>query len=89
MFHQGDLAGAVSLVHAADLRDGDVAFVDDGEEVLAAEVVEQGVGGLAGLAGVKVHGVVLDAGAKAHGLEHLEVVAGALLQTLGLQQLAA
>jgi hypothetical protein len=39
------LAGAVALVLAADLGDGDVGLVDDGQ-VVVGEVVEQGVGGL-------------------------------------------
>ena len=33
--------------------------------------------------------VVLDAVAKAHGLEHLEIIIGTLLQALGLKQLVS
>ena len=82
------LAGAVGGVLAADLGDGLVALVGDREEVVR-EVVEQGVGGLAGGAAVEVAGVVLDALAVADLAYHLHVVAGALLQALGFQEAAA
>ena len=81
------LAGHVAVVHAAQLRDGDVALVDDAEEILR-EVVEQRVRRRAGRAAVQVARVVLDAGAEADLADHLQVVAGALLQALGLEQLA-
>ena len=86
VFGQGDLAGAVALVHAADLRHRDVGLVDDAEEVLR-EVVDEGVGRLARRAAVQMPRVVLDAGAKSHGLQHLQVVVHAHLQALGLQEL--
>ena len=85
MVHEGHLARPVALVHAADLRDRHMALVDDAEHV-AGEVVDQRVGRLAGLAAIEVATVVLDAGAEAHGLEHLEVVGGAGGQALGLEQ---
>ena len=83
---EGDLAGAVALVHAADLRHRDVGLVDDAEEVLG-KVVDERVGRLAGRTPVDVARVVLDAGAKSHGLQHLQVVVHAHLQALGLEQL--
>ena len=42
--HQGPLARHVALVHGADLRDGDVGFVDDQQEVVG-EVVDAGSAG--------------------------------------------
>ena len=83
---EGDLAGAVALVHAADLRHRDVGLVDDAEEVLR-EVVDEGVGRLARRTAVQMARVVLDAGAKSHGLQHLQVVVHAHLQTLSLKKL--
>ena len=81
------LAGHVTFVHPADLRDGHVGLVDDDEEVLG-EVVEQAVGrGTAGAA-VHVHRVVLDARAGADLPHHLDVVRRAHPQALGLEQLA-
>ena len=86
VLHQRDLARAVTLMHAADLRHRHVALVDDAEHVLG-EVVDQGIGRLARLAAVEVARVVLDAVAEPHGLEHLEVVGGALCEALGLEEL--
>src|SRR5205809_1290168 len=51
------------------------------------KVVEQRVRRLAGRAPVEVAAVILDAGAKAHLLEQLDVVARALLEPLRLEQL--
>ena len=82
-----DLARAVALVHAADLRHGHVALVDDAQEVFR-EVVDERVRRLAGRAAVHVPRVVLDAGAEPHRLEHLQVVVHAHLQPLGLEQFA-
>ena len=64
MLDEGVLAGPVALVLAVQLRDGDVALVDDEQPVLG-EVVEQRVGRLARRAPVEVAAVVLDAGAAA------------------------
>ena len=87
MLDEGLLARAVPGVLAADLGHGHVALVDHDQEVLR-EVVEQGVGPLAGRAAVEVGRVVLDARAHAGLLEHLEVVLGARAQPLGLEELA-
>ena len=65
-----------------------MALVDDAEHVLR-EVVDKREGRLAGFAAVEMARVVLDAVAEAHGLEHLEVVVGALLQALRLEQLVS
>src|SRR5206468_133238 len=58
------LAGSISSVHTADLRNGDVALVDD-EQVVFGEVVEERVGRLPRGPAVQVPRVVLDAGAEA------------------------
>ena len=67
--------------------DGDVALVDEDQGVVG-EVFEQGRRRLAGLAAGEVARIVLDAGAGAGGLHHLEVEEGALLEALGLEQAA-
>ena len=87
MFDEGDLATAIALMHAADLWDGYMRFIDDGEEVLA-EVVDERVGRLARLPSVEVPRVVLDAAREPHRFEHLEVVVHAHLEPLRLEQLA-
>ena len=81
------LAAAVAGEHAANLRQGDVRFVDDQEEIFGEEVDER-VRRLARLAAGEPAGVVLDAGAVADLAQHLEVVAAAGLEPLGFEQLA-
>ena len=81
------LAAAVAEVHAADLRQRDVRFIDDEQEVLGEEVDER-VRRLARLAAGEPAGVVLDAGAVADFAEHVEVVAAARAEPLGFEQLA-
>ena len=81
------LARAVAAVHAAELRDRDVALVDDQQRVLG-QVVDQRRRRLARLAAGEVARVVLDALAEADALHHLEVEARALLEPLRLDQLA-
>ncbi len=83
VLHQRLLARAVTLEHAADLRQGDVRFVDDGQKALG-EKVDQNPRALTGLAAAQVPGVVLDAGAVAHLLHHLQVVLGAGRKALRL-----
>ena len=87
MLGQGDLAAAVSFVHAADLRHRHMALVDDAQEIVR-EIVDERVRGLSGLTSVEMPGVVLDAAAKSHGLQHLKIIVHAHLQPLGLKQLA-
>ena len=65
----------------------DVALVGEDDGVVG-DVLEEGRRRLAGLAAGQVARVVLDAVAGAGGLEHLEVEVGALLEALGLEQLA-
>ena len=84
---QRALALEVALVHAADLRHRDVALVDEQDGVLG-DVLEQGRRRLAGRAAGQVARVVLDARAGARGHDHLEVGDRALLDPLGLEQLA-
>ena len=67
---------------------GDVALVEDDEEVLR-EVVEQRVRRLARGATVEVARVVLDPRARPDLAHHLEVVRGAHAEALRLEQLAA
>jgi hypothetical protein len=85
---QGQLAGPVAGVHAADLGDGDMGLVDDGQEV-PGEIIQQGEGRLAGRAAGQVAGVVLDAGAVAELAQHLEIVKGPLFDAGRFDGLAA
>ena len=64
-----------------------MALVDEDQRVVG-DVFEQRRRRIAGLAAGEIARIVLDAGAGAGGLQHLEVEAGALLQPLGFEQAA-
>ncbi len=81
------LPAAIAVVHRANLRDGDVAFVDNQQEVIA-EVVHQRVRPVARRPAVEVPGIVLDSLAETNLQQHLDVVLRPGRQTLGLQKLA-
>ncbi len=87
MFHQYRLAGLVAVVHGAELRDGDVGFVDDRQEI-AGEVTQECCRLRTGGASAEVAGIVFDAGAVADFLEHFHVIHGAHFDALGFQQFA-
>ena len=87
IFGERCLAVEVAPEHAADLRDGDVAFVDEDQRIVR-QVFEQGGRRFAGLAAREVARIVLDARAGARRHHHLDVEHGALLEALGLQQAA-
>ena len=86
VLHQRHLAGAVALVHAANLRHRDMALVDNAKHVLG-EVIDKRKRRFSGAAPIEVTRIVLDARAKTHRLEQLKVVIGSLLQALRLEQL--
>jgi hypothetical protein len=75
------------MVHAAHLRHGLMAFVDDQQRIVG-EVIEQCRWRLAGGAAGEMPGVVLDAVAVADLLHHLEIEHGPLMQALRLEHLA-
>ena len=83
---QRGLAAAVARVHRAHLGEGDVGLVDEGDELLG-KVVDEDARPLPGLPAGEGGRVVLDARAIAHLLEHLEIVLGAALEALGLDEL--
>ena len=85
VLNQHLLAGLVAVVHGLQLGAGDMAFIHHQQPILR-EVIDQAFRRGAGGPASQVAGVVFDAVAIAHLLEHLQVVGGALLQPLGLQQ---
>ena len=87
VFDERGLAAAVAAVHRSYLGYGDVAFVNDKQEIVG-EIVEQAEGTRAGLSAVKVAAIVLDAAAVAELLNHLDVVVDALFEAFGLEVLA-
>src|SRR5690606_32545156 len=86
MLHQCRLAGTVSVVHRADLRNSRVRLVDE-EQVIVWEEIKQRVRSRPWGATAEGLAVVLDARAVAHLEEHLDVVASSRVETLGLEQL--
>ena len=62
MFGQGHLATKVTFVHRPDLRNRDMRFVDDEEEVLR-EVVDEAIGRAPLLTAIDMAGVILDTSA--------------------------
>ena len=87
IIHQGAFAGIVAAVHRPQLGQHDVTLVHEQQKVLGKIVQQRGGGGARGAA-AEHRGVVFNALAHAHFLEHFHVVAGALGDPLGLQQLA-
>ena len=87
MLGEGELAPVVARYMPPICGTLDVALVGEDDGVVG-DVLEEGGGRLAGLAPGQVARVVLDAGAGAGRLQHLEVEGGALLQPLRLEQLA-
>jgi hypothetical protein len=82
---QDALAVEVAAEHAADLRHRDVALVDDQQRIFG-EILEQRGRRLARLAAGEIARIVLDAGAGACGLQHLDIEQRALLEPLRLEQ---
>src|SRR4029077_10112136 len=85
VFGERRLAAEVAAIHAAELRDGDVALVADHQRVVG-HVFEQRRRRLARFAAGEVARIVLDAGATAGRFHHFEIEDGALLEPLRLEQ---
>ncbi len=85
--HQVLLAAAVAVPHAVHLGDGGMAFVDEEQEV-ARKIIKQRRRGLARQPAGEVARVVFNAVAVAHGLDHFEIEAGALVDALRLYHAA-
>ena len=87
VFDEHLLARMVAAVHGPDLRDGHVALVDEGDEIIR-EIVDQTERAHALCTAVEISRIVLDARAVAHLLYELEIIFYPLLQTLGFEILS-
>ena len=87
IFYQRLFAAVVAAVHAAHLRQHDVAFVHHQQEIVG-EIIQQRRGGGTRRAAGQHGAVVLDAFAGADFLQHLHIIVGALLDALRLEQFA-
>ncbi len=85
VFRQGRLAAEVAAEHAADLRNGDVAFVGEHQRIVG-HIFEQRRRRLARPPSGEIARIVLDAGAASGRFHHFEIEGGALLQPLRFQQ---
>ena len=84
---QRALTGGVTLIHGADLRHGDMRFVNDQQEVIR-EKVKQCVRRSTGGTTVEMTRIVLDAGTDTHLGEHFQIIGGTHVEALGFQLLA-
>ena len=87
VLHQRFFAAVVTAEHAAHLRQHDMALIDHQKEIIR-EIIQQRCRGRARRPAGDDPGIVFDAGAVAQLPHHLQVIPGALLDALGLQQLA-
>ena len=85
VLHQRLLARAIAVVHAPHLRDGHMAFVDENHPFFG-EIVQERERTLTRRTAIHPTRVVLDARAHTRLLEHLEIMARALLDALRLQE---
>jgi hypothetical protein len=84
---QIELARAVAAVHAAHLREGGVALVNE-HEVVVGEVIEQAKRAGAFFSAVEKTGVVFHAAAIAQFFDHFQIKIGAFAYALGFHILA-
>src|SRR5687767_8370545 len=85
VLHQHFLAGAVAIVHAANLRQGDVRLVDDDQEI-RREIIQQARGPLAFTPSGQMTRVILDARTRPDFEHHLDIEVGAGFQSLRFEQ---
>ncbi len=82
---QSPLARSVAAVHPAELRDGDVALVDE-HQVVVREIIQQRGRRLSRRAAGQMARIVLDSGAESHLGQQFQIVQRALLQALSFEQ---
>ena len=84
--HQIFLARTITLVHAADLRNCNVTFIDEHQRI-RRQVVDQCRRRIARFTPGQMARIVFDAFAKAHFIEHFQIKARALFNALAFNQL--
>ena len=82
--NQYALPRMVTTVHGTNLRQGNMALVDECNEILG-EIVNQAERPHPFLPSVEISGIILDSGAITHFLDELEIIFHPLLQPLGFQ----
>ena len=87
VIYQHLFSGPVTVIHRPDLGQHHVAFINE-QQVVLGEIVHQSKGCAARRPARQHTGIVLDAGTKADLPHHFNVIAGALGDALGLDELA-
>ncbi len=77
----------VAAIHAADLRNRDVAFIDENQRIVG-NIFKQGRRRLAGFAAREIARIIFDACAGAGCFQHFQIESRALIKALGFQQAA-
>ena len=88
VIHQHLFARPVAMIHALQLRDGLMAFVDE-DQVIVGQIIEQRGRRFAGQASGEMARIVFDAVAVADLPDHFQIEHGALVEALRFDQLAA
>src|SRR5262249_53059502 len=92
IINEGVLARSIAEIHALQLWQRHVRFIDEGHETVLPEppykVVDQCLWCLPGQPPVQNSRIVLNAVAVAHFLEHFDIETGALVKTLSFKQFA-
>ena len=86
IFHQHGFTRMIAVIHPADLRHGNMAFIDKKQRVFR-QILKQGRRRLARLRPGKIARIVFDALAASGFHQHFQIVIGTLLQPLRLDQL--
>ena len=87
VFHQRALTAGVTLIHGANLRHGNMRFIDDQQKIVG-EKVKQRVRRTSRLSTVEMPRIILHSRADANLREHLQIVCGTHGKTLRLKFLA-
>ncbi len=86
MLHEGRLATSVPCIHGSHLRQRHVGLVDEQQEVIRKKIVEC-IGWFSGLFAGEWSRVVFDPWTMPKFGEHLDVVSGSSIESLGFQDL--
>ncbi len=87
MVNKNDFAIMVADIHAADLRNRHVGFIDHEQEV-RRKIIYECKGTFTGKTTGKMAGIVFDAGAVTDVGKHFDIVVGAAFEAFGFEEFA-
>ena len=85
ILYQSIFSGTIPMVHAPHLRKRYMRLIDHHQKIIR-EIVQKRIGRLARLSLRQVSGVIFNPRAIAHFLQHLNIIASPLFQSLCFQQ---